>query len=84
MLVVTSSVGMLDGVHSHTSNSGPVVSLGLVLVPGVGSLEQGLVGSLASSANADHSSAGAEDGLSGARGESDSSLLSVIGVADDD
>jgi len=31
MLLVTTTVGMVDGVHSNTSDTGPSVSLGLVL-----------------------------------------------------
>jgi len=84
MLVVTSSVGMLHGVHGNTSHSGPVVSLCSVLVPGVGSLKDGLVSSLTSSGNSDHSSARSEDGLSGSGGESDSGLSSIIRVSNDD
>lgn len=84
MLVVTSSMGMLNGVHGNTSHSWPVVSLCLELVPGVGSLQEGLVGSLATGADADHSSARSLDGLSGSGGESDSGLLEVVGVTDDD
>ena len=83
MLMVTSSVGMLDWVHGNTSNSWPVVSLGFSLEPGVGSLQERLVGSLSTGAHANHGSAGADDGLSGAGWESDSGLSSIIGVTDD-
>ena len=65
MLVVTTTMRMLDGVHSNTSNSGPVVSLGSVLEPGVGSLEERLISSLTSGADTNHSSALSKDGLSG-------------------
>lgn len=84
MLLVTSSMRMLDGVHGHTSNSGPVASLGFVLVPGVGGLEHGLIGSLTSGADSDHGSAVSEHGLSGSGRKSDSGLLSIVGVSDDD
>ena len=57
MLLVTTTMGMVDGVHSNTSNLGPSVSLCLVLpVSGTG-LEEGLVGSLATGDDTDHSSA---------------------------
>lgn len=44
MLVVTSSVGMLDGVHGYSSDTRPAVALGLVLVVGAAGLQQRLVG----------------------------------------
>jgi hypothetical protein len=84
MLMVTTTMGMLDGVHSNTSNSGPVVSLGLSLEPGVVSLQERLVSSLAASSDADHSSAVTLDGLSGTGRELDSGLLTLIGVTNDD
>ena len=64
MLLVTTTMGMVDWVHSDTSNHGPPISLCLVLVVSVGSLEEGLVGSLTACNNANHSSAASEDGLS--------------------
>lgn len=84
MLLVTTTVRMLDGVHCHTSNSWPVLSLSLVLVPRPVGLKQGLVSSLATGDNTDHGSAGSDDGLSGTGWESESSLLLVLGVTDDD
>ena len=84
MLMVTTTMRMLDWVHSNTSNSWPVLSLSSGLEPGVGGLEEWLVSSLTSSDDSDHSSAGALDGLSGSGWESDSGLSSVIGVTDDD
>merc|ERR1719240_91211 len=82
--MVTTTVGMLNWVHGDTSHSWPVVPLSLCLVPGSVGLEEGLVGSLTSSDQADHGSAATNDGLSGAGWESDSGLLSIVGVADDD
>lgn len=84
VLVVTTTVRMLDWVHCNTSNSWPVVSLGLVLVPGVGSLEEWLLNSLTSSANSNHGSARSWDGLSDTGWESNSGLLTILGVSDDD
>jgi len=84
MLMVTTTMGMLDGVHRNTSHSGPVVSLSLVLVPGVDSLQEGLVGSSTTGDDANHGSAGARDGLSGSGGESHSGLSAVLGVTNDD
>lgn len=85
MLTVTTTMGMVDGVHSNTSNSGPCTSaLCLPSVVGVSSLANGLVGSTTASNDTNHSSAGAWDGGTGAGGKSNSGLLSVIGVTDDD
>jgi hypothetical protein len=84
MLMVTTTMGMLDGVHRNTSNSGPVVSLGLLLEPRVVSLQERLVSSLTASSDADHGSALALDGLSGTGRELDSGLSTLISVTDDD
>merc|ERR1719446_1600578 len=56
MLMVTTTMRMLNGVHCNTSNSGPVRSLSLHLeVHGVG-LKERLIGSLTPSGDTDHSS----------------------------
>lgn len=84
VLMVTTSVRMLDGVHRNTSNSGPAVALNLVLVVLVTGLHDWLIDSATAGNHTDHSSAGTIKGLSGTRGESDSGLLTIIGLADDD
>ena len=85
MLLVTSTMRMVHGVHGHTSNSGPgALSLCLHLVVDVSGLADGLVSSSTSSDNADHGSAVARDGPSASTGQSHSGLLSVFGVTDDD
>jgi len=84
VLMVTTTVRMLDGVHGNTSDTGPVALLGVGSVVGLVSLEHGLVGSGATSADTNHSSAATEDGLADAGWESDSGLLAVLGVTDDD
>lgn len=84
MLLVTTTVGMVDGVHGDTSNLGPAVSLRLVLVEGGAGSKEGLVGSLATGNHTNHTSACAEDGLSHTGGESDSGLLTILGMTDDD
>ena len=84
MLMVTSTMRMLDWVHSDTSNSWPVLSLSSSLEPGVGSLEEWLVSSLSTSDDSDHGSAISTDSLSGSGRKSDSSLSSIIGVTNDD
>jgi len=83
MLLVTTTMGMVDGVHSNTSNTGPSVSLGLVLpVRGTG-LKHGLIGSLSTGDNTNHGSAGAENGLTDTGGESHSGLFTFLGVTND-
>jgi hypothetical protein len=66
VLMVTSSVGMVDGVHGHTTSSGPAVPLDLVLQLGARSLKQRLVGSSTTSNNTDHTTGSAGNDLLGA------------------
>jgi len=67
VLLVTTTMRMVDGVHSNTSNSGPGTSaLGLPSVVGVSGLADGLVGSATTGNDTDHSSAGAWNGGTGA------------------
>ena len=84
MLMVTTTMRMLNRVHSNTSNSWPVVSLSLSFEPRVGGLQERLIGSLSTSDNTDHASAATKEGLADAGRESDSGLLAVFGVTDDD
>ena len=84
VLVVTTSVRVLNGVHRDTSNVGPVLSLRLGLVVAVSSLQHGLVDSSTSSNDSNHSSALGVKSLSLSGRKSDSSSGSVLGVADDD
>lgn len=85
VLTVSTTMRMLDGVHSDSSNSGPgSSSLCLHLVVDVTGLADWLVDSAASSNNTDHSSAGSWDGSSGSGWESDSGLLEVLAVTNDD
>lgn len=84
VLMVTTTVRMLDGVHGNTSHSGPVALLGVGLVVGGVGSEEGLVSSLSTGDDTDHGSAAALDGLSDSGRKSDSSLLAVLGVADHD
>ena len=65
MLLVTTTMRMLDWVHCDTSNSWPVLSLTLSLVPGSVGLQEWLVGSLSTGNDTNHSSAGSDDSLSG-------------------
>ena len=82
VLMVTTTVRMLDGVHGNTSDARPVPLLGVGLEVGVVGLQERLVSSLAASDDANHGSAATDDGLADAGGQSDASLLSVFGVTD--
>ena len=57
MLLVTTTMGMVDWVHSNTSYSWPSSSLCLSSVVSVTSLEDWLISSATSSADSNHSSA---------------------------
>ena len=64
MLMVTTTVGMLYGVHSHTTNLGPAVALNLKLMVGTSSLQHGLVNTATTGNDTDHGSVGRRDHLS--------------------
>ena len=67
VLLVTTTMRVIHGVHGNTSNSGPGTSaLGLPSVVGVSGLADGLVSSATAGNEADHSSAGSGDGGTGA------------------
>jgi len=76
--MVTTTVRMLDGIHSDTTDTGPVLPLGLGFVVGGVGTEERLVAPLSTSSHADHGSAAAEDSLPDARGESDTRLFAVL------
>ena len=65
MLVVTTTVGMLDGVHGHTTHLGPAVPLHLVFVVGTAGLQDGLVDTATSGHDANGGTVGRWDNLKG-------------------
>jgi len=65
VLVVTSSVRVIDGVHSNTTSLGEVVLLGLSSVEGTTSLEHGLVDTSTTSDDTDGSTGISVDRLLG-------------------
>jgi len=83
VLMVTTTVRMLHGVHGGTSDPRPAVALHLVLVVVVAGLQHGLVQSATAGDDADDRSAGGRDRLSGAGWEAHSGLLAIVGVTDD-
>ncbi|RXH86889.1 hypothetical protein DVH24_022162 [Malus domestica] len=74
MLVVTSSVRMLDWVHSHTTNLGPAVPLHSELVVSITSLEHWLFCSSSSCNLPNHSTAPTWNNLLGSRRKFDPGL----------
>ena len=84
MLMVTTTVRMFDGVHGNTSNSWPVSLLGVSSVVGAVGSEERFVSSLATGDDANHSSATSKDRLTDTRWESDTGLLAILGVANND
>lgn len=80
--MVTTTVGVVNGVHSHTTSSGPRVPLSTHSVVLPTSLKEGLVDPTTTSDDTDGSPASGRDSLLGARGQPDSGHTS-LGVADD-
>jgi len=83
VLMVTTTVRVIDRIHGNTTSLGPAVALDGELVLGARSLEQGLVGAATTSNNTDHTAGGAGDDLLGAGRKLDACLALVGVVADD-
>jgi len=83
VLLVTTSMWMLDWIHSNTSNNWPDLSLSLVLVELVSGLENWLLNNTSRSNQSNHCSAFSVNGLSGTRWELYSGLAAVFRVTDD-
>lgn len=81
MLVVTTTVRMVNRVHSHTTSTGPVVAFGLELVERAASLEEGLVDTSTTSDDADGRACRSRDSLFRAGRQSYAGLVVVGGVA---
>jgi len=75
---------MLDGIHRATTDLGPAITLDLELMEVVTGLEHRLVEAAATSDDTNHSTAGGADGLAGAGRKTDTRLLAILGVTDDD
>jgi hypothetical protein len=58
--MITTTVGVINGVHCHTTNLGPLVTLSPVLVAGTSGLGDGLVHTASTGDDANHSTAGGE------------------------
>ena len=82
MLMVTTSVGMCSWNHRNSGDDGPHLFLGAEHVMHATGLEDGLLGSAASSDDADGGAGIGIDGLSNSRGKSDSGAGSVFRLRD--
>lgn len=82
MLMVTTTVGMLDGVHGHTTHLRPRVALHLVLVIGTARLQDRLVDTATAGNDADHGAVRRGQHLLGAGRQLDAGLLRVRIVRD--
>jgi hypothetical protein len=82
MLVITTTVGMVDGVHGNTTSLGPSVALDGELMLGARSLEEGLVGSSTTGDDTDHATSAAGDDLLSSGGELNAGLALIGVVAD--
>lgn len=83
MLMVTTTVRMVDGVHGNTTSPGPVVALDGILMLRTRSLHEGLVGTATTSDDTNHTTGTAVDDLLGTGGELDAGLALIGVVADD-
>lgn len=83
VLVVTTTKGVVNGVHGHTTDTGPAVALRLELVVGTAGLEEGLVNAATAGNETNHGAASGGEDLLGARGELDAGLASVGVVCND-
>merc|ERR1719384_840591 len=77
MLMVTTTMGMLNRIHGDTTDFRPAVPLCLVFVVGTTSLQHRLLNTTASSNNTNHGPVGRGDDLLGSRGKLDTSLLGI-------
>ena len=84
VLLVTTTVRMLNGVHGYTSNGRPGVALDAELVPSTASLQHRLVGTPPTGNNANHGTALVNKGLLGPGRKADSghSAVGVLGHDD--
>ena len=83
MGMVTTTVGMVNGVHVHGFDLGPAGSSDFMFMIRDSGLQNGLLGSTSTSDNTDHSSRSTGNSLSRPTGESHSGLTSVFGMTND-
>jgi len=83
VLMVTTTVGVVNGVHGNTTSTGPVVSLSLEFVVSPAGLKQGLVNPSTTSDDTDSGTGTTRDRLFCTRWETDTGLVVLGRVSDD-
>ena len=83
VLMVASTVRVLDGVHRHTADLGPAVPLHAVLVEGTASLQQRFVNAATAGDDAHRRARQGAHQLLLPRGQAKAGLASVLNVAND-
>jgi len=83
VLVVTTTVRVVNRVHGNTTSAGPVVTLSLELVERTTGLKQGLVDTTTTGDNADRGTRAAHHSLLRARRKTDAGLALLGRVAND-
>jgi len=83
VLMVTTTVGVLDGVHRDTTDARPRVPLGFVLVEAGTGLKHRLVDTATAGDDADHGAGDGRDDLLLAGWQADARLASVLVVCND-
>jgi len=81
--MVTTTMRMLNGVHSHTSNNRPAVALRLVFVVGATSFQDGLIDTSTTSNNSNHGAVAGRDYFLGAGWQLDTGPLGFRIVSND-
>jgi hypothetical protein len=84
VLLVTTTEGMVNGIHGNSSDLRPSLSESLHLVVNSTGLEDRLINSFTGGNETNHGSGLTGEGLSGTGGKLDSGLAQVIGVTDND
>ena len=83
VLVVATTVGVINRVHCDTTNLGPLVTLGPVLVAGTAGLGDGLVHTASTGDDADHGTAVRAHGLARAGRELDTGHVLISDMRND-
>jgi len=83
VLMVATTVGVINGVHCDTTNLGPLVALGPVLVAGPAGLGNGLVHAATTGDDANHGTAIRAHGLARAGGKLDTGQAFVDDMRND-
>jgi hypothetical protein len=84
VLLVTTTVGMVDGVHCYTSDNGPFVTLSLIFMVSTTSLKDRLVGSTTAGYKANSGSVGVLKSHLGAGRHADSGDTLIVILGHDD